>query len=135
MHAFSTKSLLVHSSSGFKWANPSFIRTLKDRVDEDTNYEQQVSYYKKAYPSVYEFLHHNMFLIPVPFSKYHKQMLAHCKEMMEYNNGLMAIHPRFNKPITSLRTAVENGEGNLDKEATSHDDLFDSFRLSLQFRH
>jgi hypothetical protein len=25
-------------------------------------------------------------------------------------------------PITSLRTAVENGEGSLDKEATSYDD-------------
>jgi hypothetical protein len=27
----------------------------------------------------------------------------------------------------------EKGEGSLDKEATSHDDLFDAFRLSLQF--
>jgi hypothetical protein len=50
-----------------------------------------------------------MFVIPDPFSKYHKQMIAHCKEMMEYHNGLMAIHPRINKLITSLRTAVENG--------------------------
>jgi hypothetical protein len=25
------------------------------------------------------------------------------------------------------------GEGNLDKEATSHDDLFDGFRMSLQY--
>src|ERR687891_1686406 len=49
-----------------------------------------------------------------------------------YQNGNMAIHPRFNKIITSLRAAVENG-GVLDKEATSYDDLFDSFRLSLQF--
>ena len=32
------------------------------------------------------------------------------------------------KLITALRTAVENGEGVLDKEATSFDDLFDSFR-------
>ena len=30
---------------------------------------------------------------------------------------------------------MENGEGYLDKEATSHDDLFDSFRLSVQFWH
>lgn len=34
-----------------------------------------------------------------------------------------------------IRTAVENREGLLDKEATSHDDLFDSFRLSLMFWH
>ena len=62
-------------------------------------------------------------------------MLANCKQILEYNGGTLAIHPRFNKLITALRTAVENGEGYLDKDATSHDDLFDSFRLSLQFWH
>lgn len=60
-------------------------------------------------------------------------MLAHCKELLEYQNGMVAIHPRRNKLITALRTAVENGEGYLDKEATSHDDLMDAFRMSLLF--
>jgi hypothetical protein len=31
------------------------------------------------------------------------------------------------KLITALRTAVEKGEGTLDKEAASHDDLLDAF--------
>jgi hypothetical protein len=62
-------------------------------------------------------------------------MLAHAKKVLEYNGGSIAINPRFDKLITSLRTAVENGEGSLDKEATSHDDLFDAFRLSLRFWH
>ena len=62
-------------------------------------------------------------------------MLAHAKEMLEYQNGRVAINPRHNKLITSLRTAPENGEGSLDKETTGHDDLFDAFRLSLQFWH
>ena len=62
-------------------------------------------------------------------------MLAHCKELIEYQNGQIAIYPRFNKLITALRTAAENGEGMLDKDATSHDDLFDAFRLSLIFWH
>ncbi|MFY9965137.1 MAG: hypothetical protein WBL44_18595 [Nitrososphaeraceae archaeon] len=53
--------------------------------------------------------------------------------MLEYQNGMVAIHPKHIRLITALRTAVENGEGSLDKEATSHDDLFDAFRLSLQF--
>ena len=74
-----------------------------------------------------------MFVIPVPFSKYHKETLAHCKELLEYRNRYMSINPRFNKLITALRTAVEKGEGTLDKEATSHDNLFDAFRLSLQY--
>jgi hypothetical protein len=47
--------------------------------------------------------------------------------------GSVAINPRFDKLIISLRTAVENGEGLLDKEATSYDDIFDAFRMSLQF--
>jgi hypothetical protein len=54
-------------------------------------------------------------------------MLAHCKELMEYHHGHVPIHPMFRKLITSLRTAVDNGEGMLDKDATSHDDLFYSF--------
>ena len=111
-------------------ANPSFIRALKDKVDEDTNYEQQISYYKKNYPSIYElqFLQQNMFVIPVPFSKEHKNMLAHAKEMLEYKNGQVVINPKFTKLITALRTAVENGEGMLD-------DLMDAFRMSLMFWH
>jgi hypothetical protein len=48
---------------------------------------------------------------------------------------MVAIHPRFNKLITALKTAIEKGEGTLDKEATSHDDLFDAFRMSLLFWH
>ena len=54
---------------------------------------------------------------------------------MEYQNGYMARHPRLNKLITALRTAVKNGGGSLDKETTSHDDLFDAFKLSLMFWH
>ena len=56
--------------------------------------------------------------------------------MREYRNGqelTIAIHSKFGKLITALRTAVENGESSLDKEATSHDDLLDAFRLSMQF--
>ena len=62
-------------------------------------------------------------------------MLAHAKELLEYQNGMVAIHPRFNNLITALRTAAEKGEGSLDMEATSHDGLFNSFRLSLMFWH
>ena len=75
------------------------------------------------------------FVFRCPFQRNIKTMLAHCKELLEYRNGIVAIHPRNNKFITALRTAVENGEGSLDKEVTSHDDLFDAFRLSLIFWH
>lgn len=103
----------------------------------NTNYEHLIAHLKKQYPSVYDldFLQQSMFVIPVNFAKEHKSMLAHCKEMLEYQQCHMAINPKFNKLITALRTAVEKGDGTLVKEATSHDDLFDSFRLSLMFWH
>ena len=108
-------------------ANPSFIPTLKQAVNEDPEYDKVIAYYKHNYPSVYDlqFLQHNMFVIPVAFSKEHKNMLAHCKELMEYQTGYVAINPSNNKLITALRTAVENGEGSLDKEATSYNDGHD----------
>ena len=48
-------------------------------------------------------------------------MLAHCKPLI--------LH--LQKWFTASRTAVENGEGSIDKDATSHDDIFDAFRLAL----
>ena len=47
--------------------------------------------------------------------------------------GHSRIDPRFDKLIISLRTAIENGEGVLDKQATSFDDVFDAFRLAMKF--
>jgi hypothetical protein len=37
-------------------------------------------------------------------------MLAHCKEMVEYHKGSVAINPSHTKVITALRTAVEKGD-------------------------
>lgn len=62
-------------------------------------------------------------------------MLRHCKMIVEKDGGRIAINPdRFDKLITSLRTAVDN-DGVLDKEATSYNDILDAFRLALRFYH
>jgi len=106
-------------------ANPSFIRALKAKVGENTEYEGQIARWKSEKGAALidlDWISNNMFVLPFAFARYHKEMLANTKEVMEYHNGRIAIHPSFNKLITSLRTAVENGEGQLDKEATSHDD-------------
>ena len=72
-----------------------------------------------------------MTVIPVPFARQHKDMIAHFKMLL--SDGLVAIHPkRFDKLITSLRTAVDNEE-TLDKEATSNNDIFDASRLAIKF--
>jgi hypothetical protein len=77
----------------------------------------------------YEF---SMDVVPVSFAAEHKSMLGNCKMLLERDGGYIAINPKFDKLITSLRTAVEN-DGMLDKEATSYDDIFDAFRLALHF--
>jgi hypothetical protein len=114
-------------------ANPEFIRALKDRLGEDTEYDRLITHLKSSYGKNYGLpaLIENMCVVPINFRNEHKNMLAHAKRILETGNGGLVIHPSFNKLIVALRTAVEKGEGTLDKEATSHSDVFDSFRLSL----
>jgi hypothetical protein len=77
----------------------------------------------------------NMKIVPVSFNKEHKAMLGHCKMIIENEGARIAINPdKFDKLITSLRTAVDN-DGVLDKESTSYNDIFDAFRLALKFYH
>jgi hypothetical protein len=53
-------------------------------------------------------------------------MLGYCKMILENEGRKIAINPyRFDKLITSLRTAVDN-DGVLDKEATSYNYIFDA---------
>jgi hypothetical protein len=56
-------------------------------------------------------------------------MLGHAK--MIFEKGYVSNKPRHDNLINSLRTAVEN-EGVLNKEVTSHDDIFYAFRLALK---
>jgi hypothetical protein len=64
--------------------------------------------------------------------KEHKPMLGHCKLILEHEPRKIAINQKFDKLIIALRTAVNN-DGVLDKEVTSHNDIFDAFRLALKF--
>ena len=74
---------------------------------------------------------HRQFMIvqPVNFNQEHKEMLGHCKLLLE--RGYIAINPVFDKLIISLRTAVAE-ENILDKESTSYADVFDAYRLALK---
>jgi hypothetical protein len=76
-----------------------------------------------------------MRIVPVNFNTEHKAMLGYCKMILENDGGRIAINPdKFDKLITVLRTAFDN-DGTLDKEATSYNDIFDAFRLALNFYH
>jgi hypothetical protein len=47
------------------------------------------------------------------------------------SKGLLAIDPKYDKLLTSLRTAYAE-ELNLKKDVTSYDDLIDSLQLGLK---
>ena len=91
-------------------ANPEVIRELKARIDEDTEYEDQIQRWKSyndANIVTLKWLSDNMFVVPIHFNKEHRNMLAHAKKLMEYGNVVVAINPSHTELITALRTAVE----------------------------
>jgi hypothetical protein len=111
-------------------ANPSFIRSLKLQIGEDADYDKVIARYRAE--KLGDNWSQNMKIVPVNFNTEHKAMLGHCKMILEHQPPKIAINPKFDKLITSLRTAVDN-DGTLDKESTSYNDIFDAFRLALKF--
>jgi hypothetical protein len=112
-------------------ANPEFITMLKELVGETTRWEyiqEKILYCKQHNLDLARY----MTVIPVPFSTAAKDMLAHTKELLEYDKPLIAINPSFTKLITSLRTAISDDLGKLSKEDTSYDNVLDAFRLALK---
>ncbi len=73
-----------------------------------------------------------MTVVPVPFSVNGKHMIMHTKELLEHERPLIAINPKFEKLITSLRTAISLDDGKLDKDQTSYHNVLDAFRLALK---
>ena len=100
-------------------ANPSFIKGLKIQWGERPDYENVKKEHKQY-----------MKVEPVNFNQEHKEMLGHCKMLLE--RGYIAINPVFDKLIISLRTAVAE-ENILDKESTSYCDVLDGYRLALKY--
>jgi hypothetical protein len=111
-------------------ANPEIWSSLKRMINEPHSERfvfDKLSYYKKndMNPALY------MKVIPVPFSTEGAKMLQHTKSLLEDKDNLVVIDKRFDKLLTSLRTAVAM-EYKLSKEETSYHDILDAFRLSLQ---
>jgi hypothetical protein len=113
-------------------ANPELISSLKREVaNERDNWayvQEKMAYCKKHHIDI----NRHMKVVPVPFSTEGKNMLIHTKELLEFETPIVAINPKFEKLTTSLRTAISDDLGKLDKESTSYDNVLDAFRLSLQ---
>lgn len=109
------------SSTQCDAAQPAFIAGLKRKVGENPHYE-----------TVPKESHRWMKVRPIPFGTTHKAMLGNTLILLE--KGKVAIHPRFDKLLTSLRTAIAQ-DYSLDKDATVNNDVLDAFRLALEPFH
>jgi hypothetical protein len=100
-------------------SNRAMVNLLKIKWGESLNWE-----------NIKEFGHNsNIKIRPVNFSTEHKNMLSNLHAVISKN--YLAIDKRYDKLITSLRTAYAN-ELSLDKQQTSYSDLLDGLRLALK---
>jgi hypothetical protein len=74
-----------------------------------------------------------MLVVPTPFSIEGRKMLEHTKYLLEDPEGLVAIHPKFQKPHYCFETAQAT-EYKLQKEETSYNDILDAFMMSQFFK-
>jgi hypothetical protein len=104
-------------------SNPSLIRSLKRAIGEKEKYGdiEKKELERKIYRG-------DMVICPVPFNTKAREMMYSLKELVD--NGLLVIHERQRNVIDCMKSAVVVNE-KLNKEMTSHDDLFDALRLSI----
>src|SRR5215203_4601445 len=103
-------------------SNNPVITTLKKLLGEREDYQEELKKRPRAADRWY--------VVPVSFNAEGRKMLIVTKWMLD--TGWLAIHPKFEKLLASLRTATAR-EGVLDKGQTAHDDVLDALRLSLRF--
>lgn len=110
-----------------------FGMSLKARIGEENRW-QKVKEIMDDYKRRGLELERRMIVVPVIFSTENKlKMSAHTQQLLDDSRQLVCISPKFDKLITSLRGAVFDDRGMLDKEATPSNDTLDSFMLLCQF--
>lgn len=103
-----------------------FVQSLKLKIGERGDYLKEKQEYKVQGLDWEK----STKILPLYFGRQNKQMLTHTKNLID--NQLVAIHPKFDKLVTFLRTASEE-QGVIDKDKTSYHDIGDSFMLSLWY--
>ena len=75
-----------------------------------------------------------MIVVPIIFSRESKLVMSqHTQNILDNSKQLVAISPRFDKIITSLKGAVFDDQGMLDKEASPNNDTLEAFMMLCQF--
>ena len=109
----STGSIGKSTPIKYVWTDSAdFVQCLKLKIGERGDYLKERQEYKAQGLDWDK----STKVLPLYFGTKNKIMLTHAKTLVD--NGLVAIHPKFDKLITGLRTASEN-QGVIDKERTS----------------
>jgi terminase large subunit-like protein len=100
-------------------SNAAMVNLLKIKFGESLHWQQIKDFGSNS----------NVKIRPISFNSEHKNMLSNLHAVV--TKGYLAIPEKYDKLITSLRTAYAK-ELDLDKKQTSYDDLLDALRLSLK---
>jgi hypothetical protein len=97
----------------FRRGSRGLETTAEIEIGEDADYDNIIARYRSENPGLGGSKNtdwsKNMRIVPVNFNTEHRAMLGHCKMILESEGGRIAINPdRFDKLITSVRTAVDN---------------------------
>ena len=112
-------------------ANVEFIEAVKQDLGEISNWQyihEKLAWAKKTNSKIENY----MKVIPVSFSQEGAKMLVHCRNILDHEDNLIAINPKWDKLITALRGAVSQ-EYKLVKTESPYSDLTDAFRLALKY--
>jgi hypothetical protein len=60
-------------------------------------------------------------------------MILSLQQILDHSNGLIAINPKFGKLITSLKSAVFDDRGLLDKSVSINNDWLDCLFMAASF--
>ena len=100
----------------------------------------ELSYWPKVKEKMEESIRRNipiekrMVVVPVIFSTESKlQMSSKLQQILDDSRGFIAIPPKFDKLIASLKSAVFDERGILDKDISLHNDWLDCLFMATRF--
>jgi uncharacterized protein (UPF0335 family) len=127
------QNILVDATSRME-----FCMSLKTRLGEENDWNR-IKKKMQDYKSKGWDLNKAMKIVPVLFNLESKGFMAsHTRQILEDPREFFAIDPKFNDLIISLRSAVFDDRGVLDKEMSPNNDLLDCFMMfctCFKFRH
>jgi hypothetical protein len=112
-------------------ANVEYVEAIKQELGENTNWHyihDKIAWCKKLGLDIADYMQ----VVPVSFAVEGASMLAHCKNLLEHEDNLIAINPKWDKLITALKSCTAL-EYKMDKQETSHSDVMDAYRFAMKF--